>query len=1138
MTSFQHSPSSSGGALPGAAAAAEADRLPLPSPDPVREGEASGRLAARTRWLDLLLACLVLALAFVLASQPARNSDVWLHLASGRLLAEGRLPLGADPFISTTAGARWVNHSWLSDGLAFVLFSRGGPAALLVAKALLLVLLAWVLLRDIRTAEGPPRGSTGWLAGVFTALSLVVVGSFVPLQPVCISFLLLGLTLWLIETRLATGQPSPTAWWPVPVLFALWVNLDEWFFLGPLTIGLYALGALLPGSASAGQRRALGLAFLAGLAACLLSPQHYHAFTLPAQLPFLAEAKTLREDPVLRRMFLSPFQGDYLRYNEIPHVGRLAYYPLILLGVVAFLLNARAARSGAAPTFLRRLPVWLGFLALSALDAWSVPFFAIVAGPVTALSFREYARRRAAELPAALSRRRALWAVAGRALTAVVTAGLLVAAWPGWLQGQIQEPRAWTVEIDSSLVAAVEELARWRQEGRLQGDESGFTFSFTVAHYLAWFAPQEKGFFDTRWRLCSAAANDYLTVRRALLGDSSAFDECRRIFRDRHLRYLVLHDRAPERTALVFQRLVNGPQEWPILFLQGDTVVLGWRDPALASREDPFADWRVDFHRRAFAPPEAERAPVQGPSEGPEPSPWRFFWSPGPAADAHLSDEAVLYLLYFGSFQPEFEARCRAAWESSLAAGAVAAPAPTLAARAQQLLACHFLSISRNGPRPRADGRLWLLDALGVHLAEEQRMQGDNGPPGLLFLAIRAARRAIRDNPNDAAAYRLLGEAYLHLARGTRERSWKQDLPSLAHIRQIQALVALHWSLEVQPEVMQTHADLVSLYQEMGMLDLALRHQREVLRLSRKSAPLAGVDGQAEQRLRQMEEAEAKLDEEVTRRLNAFTLQTVGRSVPQQVTLALSAGLADKALEVLLSSDVAVFGRQGAEIELDLLLTVGRTREASEWLSSLREADLGAESYHRLRILLEAARGNYEAAEEDLAEIAAPLERPVKAVFHPWKLSPTDGATPAEQPEDKALVVLATPQQVVSLKLGRLLLDSVQQRQTLAGLLQSGLGLAEFLERSRDYPARNFRRLADVRVLRGALALERGDVPQARSFLHEALAIWGSEAKAASGAGYDFGGRFAAQEMLKWLDPPPSAAQHTQPRARPQAGTP
>src|SRR5262249_50171168 len=51
---------------------------------------------ATPRWLDSLLVLLVAVFAFFLASFPARNGDLWMHLAAGRLVAEGRGLFGAE----------------------------------------------------------------------------------------------------------------------------------------------------------------------------------------------------------------------------------------------------------------------------------------------------------------------------------------------------------------------------------------------------------------------------------------------------------------------------------------------------------------------------------------------------------------------------------------------------------------------------------------------------------------------------------------------------------------------------------------------------------------------------------------------------------------------------------------------------------------------------------------------------------------------------------------------------------------------------------------------------------------------------------------------------------------------------------
>src|SRR5947209_1959493 len=85
---------------------------PQPRPDvtPEEQARAAGRL-------DAALAALVVVLAFLLGSFAARNSDFWMHLATGRAIAQKEyVPWsGHDPFGYTTAGTYWTNHNWLYD---------------------------------------------------------------------------------------------------------------------------------------------------------------------------------------------------------------------------------------------------------------------------------------------------------------------------------------------------------------------------------------------------------------------------------------------------------------------------------------------------------------------------------------------------------------------------------------------------------------------------------------------------------------------------------------------------------------------------------------------------------------------------------------------------------------------------------------------------------------------------------------------------------------------------------------------------------------------------------------------------------------------------------------------------------------
>src|SRR5262249_14525852 len=268
------------------------------------------RLPRQLRLLDGVLVAVVLVFAFLVASFPATNSDFFLHLASGRLLAEGNYHFGVDPFTFTTEGVRWVNHSWLLDLLAYTLYRVPdvGGTLVVVVKALLAALLAGLMLR---VAYRPGQGL--WVPASCVALAVLALSPRLMLQPECVSYLFLGLTLYLLrrprrrrEARPDGAAPPPyLSLWLLPPPFLLWVHMDRWCLLGPLTVGLYLLGEVLqqrlaPGAGAdapgPGELRTLGLVLAAGVAACLVNPYHVHAFTLPSLLQPSEAARALGQE--------------------------------------------------------------------------------------------------------------------------------------------------------------------------------------------------------------------------------------------------------------------------------------------------------------------------------------------------------------------------------------------------------------------------------------------------------------------------------------------------------------------------------------------------------------------------------------------------------------------------------------------------------------------------------------------------------------------------------------------------------------------------------------------------------------------------------------------------------------------------
>src|SRR5207248_5557810 len=108
--------------------------------------------------------------------------------------------------------------------------------------------------------------------------------------------------------------------------------------------------------------------------------------------------------------------------------------------------------------------------------------------------------------------------------------------------------------------------------------------------------------------------------------------------------------------------------------------------------------------------------------------------------------------------------------------------------------------------------------------------------PALPLLAVRAARRAVAANPEDANAWLRLGQAYLLLRNLTCERSGEGLLPPLAQLRHVQVATALEQAVRLNPDHEAAHRALYELYGQR-YLDQALEHRREELRLSRRAGP-------------------------------------------------------------------------------------------------------------------------------------------------------------------------------------------------------------------------------------------------------------------------------------------------------------
>jgi hypothetical protein len=993
--------------------------IQLPPPAQSRP-EAPERYLRTCRLLDGLLVVVVLAFAFLTASFAVRNSDFFRHLASGRLVAGGNLPDGTDPFTWGSGNVYWVNHSWLFDFLIYSLYSLPsvGPEAVVVFKALLVVVLAGVML-----AAGRRPGQPLWVPAACTGLAVLTLSPRLFLQPACTSYLFLGLTLWLLhrprQRRAARAQAAGLANSPaqlrdylafglLPPLFLLWANLDGWFVLGPALAGLYLAGEGLrqalgtsPEDADApgrGELRTLGLALVVGVASCLVNPHGYRAIELPETLGLSAAAEAVLKDSQFSPFLLSPAQASYaLQPNLGLSVAGWAYFLFLLLGVASFVLAARGP-GGVRRVVGWRLFTWLPLALLSLANVRGVAFFAVVAGPVTALNLLDFAAGLGGveTMPA----RRRNWALAGRGLVVLAGLAAVVATVPGWVQALPHLARrvGWGVEPDVSLRQAAEEVRAWGEAGRVPADAHWFNLSPEIANYLAWYAPGQRGYLDQRVGLFGAAARDFITVRRGLIedvrpedsdGEKAARGAWRRSLRDRGVRYLIVQTSDRQQGLAVMLTLLARPEEWVPCYLDGRTGVFGWKDPDGPAGEKEFARLRLDFARQAFGP-NAERAPDEGPGRLPEePAWWTELWQPPTPPDL-AGDAAVLHFTRFDALAPRYDQEHRRAFELGEAAGLAgcfAAPGGPLVNGGLFLARVDFTYRILHGEPIQPPGRpLQAMDMLAGRLHDFYAGTQDAGPPESLYLAIRAARRALAVNPDEGRTHFLLGRAYFSLWLRTREHVLGNDLAAVATIRRTQIATALNnaLKLDLSPVMaQQAHNLLAVVYGNINArrpyLDLVARHRREQLKAMQEAGPLPGETAKNYgQQVEQLEKVVEDLERRLRRQQDQYEVNAANKPPLKQAEAALENGLALKALEVLENADPGELfdparggGQSAVTLALELSLTTGQLDKALDLLDPKRTGEVSKEvlaGQWLFHVRRAAAAGDYARADALLAQ--------------------------------------------------------------------------------------------------------------------------------------------------------------------------
>jgi hypothetical protein len=1127
-------------------AAEERIQLPPRPAAPVKRATLSPeRLATEIGKLDRVIAGLLLALAFFLGSFAVQNSDFWMHLATGRLLLQGDYRFGEDPHSFHQGDEYWAHHSWLFDGAMYGLASLAGgidspvaQAVLVVCKALVAVALAWVLLSVRRP------GQSLWVPALCTALAMLALSPRLLLNPISVSLLFLGLTVYLL---LKAGRgPHPGregggVWaffaakpvWLLPPLFALWVNLDGWFILGPLAVGLFLIGELLqhafapirtgPDLPRPDRRATLALVFGAGLLTCLISPFHYHTFTLPTELSYLAAqgsdwaedqfgfalplpdqfvaaGRTLQAllatDPLGSfSTYDSPLRGEYFVPAQGLNVAGLAYLVLLTAGFVSFVLAA----AGTGLWRWGRFVLWLGFALLSMMQMRLIAFLAVVGGAVTALNVQDLVAARFGTA-VRVDGHWKVWSLGGRLATVVAGVFLLLLDWPGWLHSRPDEPRythriAWHVAADPVRQRTAQQL----HTAFGDREKHGFNFDPELGAYCAWYCPGDKLFIDTRLGLFAGRIRDYDKLRK-VLADPRKASGWEKDFRKWHIDHVIVQGVGTGNvfSRLALQRFWINPRRWMQPGVGDISLIAGWRDRA----GGPFAVGPLDMDALAFDAGTDYRAPAEGVDfepeergllaafrESPAPTPWG-----AEAAELYISRFDVnssAWLVVHQDWLVSYIWGTRfSAWSATAAAGGLCAGVgPAVSAATFSSLPGQWLMFSEH--------KLLRLD--------------DLVPKSPAVLAVRAARRAVAANPHDAFAHLRLAQAYLRLwgmqedtLGGVRKfgplplQGVQQDFRQM--LRVVQVVTALQRAVALRPSLRDAHAALFSLYDRLHYWDLALEQLEDLVRLRRAQPQPRRATGESEREFKQRQKSQRDelkdLDNRLKRfrarmneRYKTYKLDAADKRLREKLELTLRVpyksenendplgrGLAKEALDLLLRAKAREMDPAFAIMQLHLLLTTGRTKEVRERLPDLD------------RFAKELARKT----KENPQNAAAAAFITGQVLRYQVMLAAAAGDYAGA---DRHLAELRDFSSKAGQDRRRLARDFLhgfgffmtQEKQPFARLALMLSGAQQAIASSRALLIAALRQPAELNLLAGILALEEGDVPRAAGAFRRCL---------------------------------------------------
>ena len=509
----------------------------------------------------LFQVCLTVALLAVYAGFLAHpvdltTSDLGRYLKNGELFFQRGLIADTNLFAYTTPDHPFVNHSWGSGAIYFIVERTLGFAGLSLFFLSVSVTTLWIFFRLA------VRYGSFALGAVLTVIVMPILITRSEIRPEMFSYLMSGLFLHLLWDY-RQGQRGARWLMILPLLQIVWVNLHIYFFLGMFLVGVFLLQSLIDLAARSAPRassqrqpwKVLAAVAVATVAASCINPAGLRGAVYPLFI-FQGYGFPVIENYSVPAILQAGFQF-------LPLTFFLVILGLLCLSWLYVIIKDRSSFS------VSNFVLTLFFAALAWWSIRNFVIFAFFALPLTAVNFHSMVRAQSSR-----------WLNSSCGTVAIVSgvAVLLLLINPAFFFAGGRG--AFGIGLKEGNLAALEFLRSERLQGPLFN-------TFDVGSYLTYgLYPRERVYVDNRPEAYPATffTEDYLPL---LVNE----EKWRSHLAAHKFNSIVINPNGHSAAAenFVIQRMLD--PDWAAVFFDKEILILARRfgpnQPVIAKYELP-----------------------------------------------------------------------------------------------------------------------------------------------------------------------------------------------------------------------------------------------------------------------------------------------------------------------------------------------------------------------------------------------------------------------------------------------------------------------------------------------------------------------------------------------------------------------